>query len=146
MLTLNARTTITELMQGPPALLKVLQSAGLFRDGDDPDVMLGQLCWNFGFNPGILILMLESANAAEVVPPVDITPFRNMPMPDLVTHIEEVHHAFLRQILPRLTELTAAASAASPDDRRLSDLRTKCASWRRNWRLTCCMRKRHCSR
>ena len=120
--TLNARTTIAELMQGPPALRKVLESAGLFRDGDNPDVMLGELCWNFGFNPGILLLMLESANAVEVVPPVDITPFRNMPMPDLVTHIEDVHHVFLRQILPRLTELTAAASVASPDDRRLSDL------------------------
>ncbi|MDP2324182.1 MAG: hemerythrin domain-containing protein, partial [Gammaproteobacteria bacterium] len=107
------------------ALLKVLTSAGLFRDGDDPDMMLGQLCWNFGFSPGILISMLESATAAEVVPPVDITPFRNMPMPDLVTHIEEVHHVFLRQLLPRLTELTAAASADSPDDRRLSGLSTE---------------------
>jgi len=120
--TLNARTTISELMLGPPALLKVLKSAGLFRDGDDPDVMIGELCWNFGFNPGILLLMLESAKAAEVIPPVDITPFRNMPMPDLVTHIEDVHHVFLRQILPRLTALTAAASAASPEDRRLRDL------------------------
>jgi regulator of cell morphogenesis and NO signaling len=125
MLTLNARTTIAELMQGPPALLKVLKSAGLYRDGDNPDVMLGQLCWSLGFNPGILILMLESANAAEVVPPVDISPFQNMPMPDLVTHIEEVHHVFLREILPRLTELTAAASAASPDDHRLRDLRAE---------------------
>jgi regulator of cell morphogenesis and NO signaling len=125
MLTLNARTTITELMQGPPALLKVLKSAGLYRDGDDPDVMLGQLCWSLGFNPGILILMLESANAAEVVPPVDITPFQAMAMPDLVTQIEEVHHVSLRQLLPRLTELTAAASAASPDDHRLRDLRAE---------------------
>lgn len=125
MLTLNSRTTIAEILQGPPALRKVLESAGLFRDGDNPDVMLGQLCWNFGFNPGILISMLESANVAEVVPPVDITPFRNMPMPDLVTHIEEAHHVFLRQLLPRLTELTAAASAGSPDDRRLRDLSTE---------------------
>lgn len=44
MLTLNSRTTVAELLQGPPGLIRVLKSTGLFRDGDNPAVMLGQLC------------------------------------------------------------------------------------------------------
>ncbi len=122
MLTLNSRTTVAELLQGPPGLIRVLKSTGLFRDGDNPAVMLGQLCWTRGFSPAILLMMLQSANVAEKEPPLDISPFRNMPILDLVTHIEDVHHAFLRGALPRLTQLTAAASAASPDDRRLRKL------------------------
>lgn len=125
MLTLNSRTTVTELLQGPPGLIRVLKSIGLFRDGDDPAVMLGQLCWIRGFSPSILLMMLQSANVAEEEPPLDIRPFRDMPILDLVTHIEEVHHAFLRGALPRLTQLAAAASAASPEDRRLRDLGTE---------------------
>ena len=65
--------------------------------------MLGQLCWTRGFSPAILLMMLQSANVAEEEPPLDISPFQNMPILDLVTHIEDVHHAFLRGALPRLT-------------------------------------------
>ena len=48
---ITARTTIPELQQGPPALMQVLKSSGLYRDGDDPAVMLGQLCRSRGLNP-----------------------------------------------------------------------------------------------
>ena len=53
MLKLSARTTVGELMAGPPALYATLKSTGLFRDGDDPGVMLGQLCWSFGLPKNI---------------------------------------------------------------------------------------------
>ena len=70
MLTLTSRTRVAELAEGPPGLLATLASTGLYRPGDDQNVTLGQLCWNFGFNPGILLLMLQSANVPEVVPPM----------------------------------------------------------------------------
>jgi regulator of cell morphogenesis and NO signaling len=122
MLTLNARTTVSELMSGPPGLMRTLLSTGLFREGDNPDVMLGQLCWTFGFNPGILIMMLEAANVADEVPPIDVAPYQAMRLVELVEHIEQVHHRYLREELPRLAAMTASVSSAFADDERLADL------------------------
>jgi len=127
MLTLTARTTIQELQQGPAALTQVLRSAGLYRDGDDPAITIGQMCWNWGFNPGILLMMLQSANVPTEVPPLDISPFLRMPLPEFVTHIEEVYHAGLRVQLPRLRTLTTEAAALSPGDERLVELRDELA-------------------
>jgi iron-sulfur cluster repair protein YtfE (RIC family) len=127
MLTLTARTTLQELQQGPPALTKVLRSAGLYRDGDDPAITIGQMCWNWGFNPGILLMMLQSADVPTEAPPLDISPFLTMPLPAFVTHIEEVYHAGLRVQLPRLRTLTTEAAALSPGDERLVELRDEVA-------------------
>jgi regulator of cell morphogenesis and NO signaling len=122
MLTLTARTRIAELQQGPPALLATLKSTGLFRDGDDPELMLGELCWTFGFNPGILLMMLESANVPEEIPPLDVAPYEAMPLIDLVDHIERTHHVYLRENLPRLTAMTEAVASAFGQDERLAEL------------------------
>jgi iron-sulfur cluster repair di-iron protein len=119
---LTARTTIFELQQGPPGLMEVLRSTGLYREGDDATAMLGQLCWSRGFNPGILLMMLQSAHVQKAAPPLDIGPFLAMPLPEFVAHIEEVYHAGLRVQLPRLRMLTAEAAGFSPADQRLIDL------------------------
>ena len=124
---LTARTTILELQQGPPGLMQVLRSTGLFRDGDNPTLMLGELCWSFGFNPGILLMMLESANVRQEPPPLDISPFLAMPLPEFVTHIENVYHTGLRVQLPRLRTLTAELAAAMPDEARFTELHTEMA-------------------
>ena len=121
-MTLNGRTRVSELQQGPPALMKTLVSTGLFRAGDDPDVMLGELCWTFGFNPGILLTMLQSANVEEEPAPLDIAPYLAMPLGELVEHVERVHHTWLRDNLPRLVEMTRAVAAGNPDEERLSEL------------------------
>ena len=123
MLTLSARTTVGELMAGPPALYATLKSTGLFRDGDDPGVMLGQLCWSFGFNPAILLMMLEGANVPEVVPPLDAAPFRAMALAELVDHIEQTHHAYLREVLPKLTASTEALLSEAGGTESLAALR-----------------------
>jgi regulator of cell morphogenesis and NO signaling len=124
MLKLTPRTTILELQDGPPALMQVLKSSGFFRDGDDPALTIGELCMSWGLNPGILLMMLAPANVVEAAPPLDIRPFMAMPLPDFVTHIEEVYHAGLRKQLPRLRALSAAAAAGAPADPRLADLAT----------------------
>ncbi len=123
MLQINARTRVAELMQGPPGLMTALKSTGIFRDGDDPDVMLGELCWNFGFNAGILVMMLQAADVPEETPPLDITPYLTMPLGELVAHIEDVHHGYLRRELPRLTALAAAVAAGHAPDARCGELR-----------------------
>lgn len=122
MLNITARTRVSELQQGPPGIMRALVATGIFREGDDPEVMLGELCWSYGFNPGILIMILESANRPEEVPPIDVAPFEAMPLLQLVDHIEQVHHGYLREHLPRLTALTAAVAAARPEDERLKEL------------------------
>jgi regulator of cell morphogenesis and NO signaling len=122
MMTLNGRTRVSELQQGPPPLMQTLISTGLFRAGDDPDIMLGELCWTFGFNPGILLTMLQSANVEEEPAPLDIAPYRAMPLAELVEHVERVHHTWLRDNLPRLVAMTGAVAAGNPDDGRLSEL------------------------
>jgi regulator of cell morphogenesis and NO signaling len=127
MLTLTARTRIADLEQGPPALLSTLKSTGLYRDGDDPEVTLGELCWTFGFNPGILLMMLQAANVPEEAPPVDVAPFTAMPLGALVEHIEQTHHAWLREHLPRLTALTDALASGTGDER-LVELRDELRS------------------
>lgn len=119
---ITARTTILELQDGPPALMRVLKSTGIFRDGDDPGLMLGQLCWLYGLNPGILLMMLQSANVTAEQPPLDVAPYQAMPLTELVAHIEQVHHASLRAGLPQVTALTAALAAGSPGDERLAAL------------------------
>ncbi len=127
MLNLSARTRVSELQSGPPALLATLKSIGIYRDGDNPDAMLGELCWNFGFNPGILLMMLQSANVPEEIPPLDIAPYRDMPLASLVDHIAEVHHEYLRRELPRLTAMTAEAAERNNADERLTELRDEMA-------------------
>jgi regulator of cell morphogenesis and NO signaling len=122
MLKITARTRVSELQAGPPAVMRMLMSTGIYREGDDPEVMLGQLCWSFGFNPGILLMMLESANVPEEVPPIDVRPYQEMPLAALVEHIEQVHHVYLRENLPRLTALTAAVAASAPGNEALADL------------------------
>ena len=98
--------------RGRRHLPQVLRTAGLYRDGDDPTLTIGQLCWSWGFNPGILLMLLQSANVPpKEAPPLDISPFLAMPLPAFVTHIEEVYHAGLRVQLPRLRTLTTDAAA-----------------------------------
>jgi regulator of cell morphogenesis and NO signaling len=67
-------------------------------------------------------MMLEAANVPEEVPPIDVAPYQAMPLVALVDHIETVHHAYLRDALPRLCALTSGMASAFPQDERLADL------------------------
>lgn len=125
---ITARTRVAELEQGPRALMQTLRSTGLFRDGDDPDVTVGQLCWTFGFNPGILLTMLESANVPEEPDPVDRAPYEAMPLGALVDHVEATHHRWLRANMPRLAALAEAVAADHPGDESLAELRDEVGS------------------
>lgn len=122
MLKLSARTTVAELMEGPPALYTTLKSTGIFKDGDDPQIMVGQLCWNFGFSPSMLLMMLENVNIPEFIPPVDLAPYLKMPLDELVDHLEHTHHAYLREILPQLLSDTQALAEEQADSTSLAEV------------------------
>lgn len=123
MLKITPQTTIAELQEGPPALLQVLKSSGFYRDGDDTAVSLSQLCLSWGLNPAILLMMLEPAMAKAKPPLLDLGPFMAMPLPEFVSHIEDVYHVGLRNQLPRLQALAAEVAGSAPDDARLAELR-----------------------
>jgi regulator of cell morphogenesis and NO signaling len=125
---ITAHTRVAELAEGPRALMQTLRSTGLFRDGDDPQVMLGELCWTFGFNPAILLMMLESANVPEEPAPVERGPFDAMPLGTLVDHIEQTHHRWLRENMPRLAALAESVAAAHPAEASLGELRDEVRS------------------
>lgn len=125
MLNLSTRTRIAELGAASPGLLGTLAATGLYRPGDDADLTLGQLCWNHGFNAGILLMILQSANhSPAAAPPVDAAPFQAMPLDELVAHIVAAHHDGLRQRLPglvALADVTAARCAAGDAGLKLRD-------------------------
>ena len=115
MLKITPQTTIAELQEGPPALMQVLKSSGFYRDGDDTAVSLSQLCLSWGLNPAILLMMLEPAMAKAKPPLLDLGPFMAMPLPEFVSHIEDVYHAGLRAELDALRERLAQIEAALAD-------------------------------
>lgn len=121
----NPETTVAEVAKRHPALLKVLTGSGLYREGEPDDARLDELCAAFGLHSAIIIRMLDSAAAKllPAAPPVDPAPFRAMPLGGLVEHIEQAHHAFLRQALPPLVELSEGLAAARASDHRLAELR-----------------------
>ncbi len=102
-------TTVDFVQKRHPALLQVLKSSGLYRDGDPVDVSLAELTLPFGLHPDIIIRMLDTVDARVVgeAPPIDTAPFAAMTLGELVSHIEETHHVYLRREMPQVAEVTA---------------------------------------
>ncbi len=116
MLTLSSRTKVSELSNGPAGVRKALLATGIFHEGDDPDIMLGELCWNHGLNPVMLLNILEAVNISDEVPAVNLERFQAMPLAGLVDHIQKDHHDYLRENLPLLVNLTSGVASAHLDD------------------------------
>ena len=62
MFELSSETRITELEAESPAMMKALLSTGIFHEGDNPELTIDQLCWNFGLNPLIILNTLVRAH------------------------------------------------------------------------------------
>lgn len=65
---------------------------------------LAEACAQRGLDPHTVAQVLEAAEAADDASS-DATDWRERPLDELIDHIEDTHHAFLRRELPRLTEL-----------------------------------------
>ncbi len=123
MLELSSNTRVTELKDHSPAMLGALMSTGIFREGDNPDTTIDELCWGFGLNPAILLQILARAQAAEVPSTIDVSELDGMTLTQVVENIESLHHDYLRETLPVIGELIdRVVSAHGASDARLTDL------------------------
>ncbi len=113
MLELSDKTSVAELEDGYPATLATLKSTGMFRDGDDTAITLGELCMSFGLHPQIILDMLQRALLREAPADIDISELEALSLPDLVSHIETVHHKTLREKLPIAVERVGQVAAVN---------------------------------
>jgi regulator of cell morphogenesis and NO signaling len=125
MFELSSETRITELGTESPAMMKALLSTGIFHEGDNPELTIDQLCWNFGLNPLIILNTLARARAAEAPSNIDVSELDGMTLTQVVENIETSHHAYLRETLPVIAQLIdRVVDVHGAGDDRLADMQT----------------------
>ncbi len=123
MLELSSNTRVSELQDESPAMLEALISTGIFRQGDDPDVTINQLCVGFGLHPIIILRALAKAREDEIPSDIDVSELDGLTLTQVVENIESVHHAYLRETLPEIGQLIfRVVSVHGADDARLAKL------------------------
>jgi len=124
MLELNSNTRVAELQDESPAMIAALLSTGIFREGDNPEVTIDELCLGFGLNPLIILNALARAWATEVPADIDVSELDGMTLTQVAENIESLHHAYLRETLPVIGELLdRVVSVHGASDARLADVR-----------------------
>lgn len=124
MFELSSETRVADLQTQSPAMMTALMSTGIFRQGDNPDLTIAELCWNFGLNPLILLNILARANAAESPSNIDVSELDGLTLTQVVEHIESSHHDYLRETLPVISELLArVVDVHGAGDDRLNDVK-----------------------
>lgn len=119
---LSSNTSIAELEARSPAMLAALKSTGMFRDGDS-SVTIGELCLDFGLHPQIILNMLARAGQNDPPPDIDISELENLSLPEIVSHVEAVHHQTARESLPGTVALVRQVVAAHAErDARLHEV------------------------
>jgi regulator of cell morphogenesis and NO signaling len=122
---LSSETRVNELEPESPAMLKALLSTGIFHQGDDAQLTIGDLCWNFGLNPLIILNTLARARAAEAPSNIDVSELDGMTLTQVVENIESLHHVYLRETLPAISQsIDRVVSAHGATDDRLVEVQT----------------------
>jgi regulator of cell morphogenesis and NO signaling len=101
-MTIDARTSLAQIVLAHPATAHVLQAQGLDYccRGDVP---LAEACAAKGLDAGALLASLEAVIAARAgAPEADL---RQLTTGELIEHIVDRHHGYLRQVLPPLRPL-----------------------------------------
>ena len=118
---IDFHNTVGELVARQPALSRVFEEAGVDYccGGKKP---LEEACRQKGLDPAAFAARLrEAAAAADGEAFVDAAA---MSLSALADHIEQAHHGYLKQKLPRLDFLTAKVSNVHGEhDRRLHEIR-----------------------
>ena len=113
--------TVGKIVAQRPALSHVFELANIdYCCGGKKT--LEEACRENGLDPQALVARLEQAAlGSDSEPVVDAAA---MSLTELATHIEQTHHAYLRDELPRLDRLTAkVASVHGAEDPRLREVR-----------------------
>lgn len=105
MLELTSITKVSELQEKSPAMLAALMGTGIFREGDDPDVTIDELCYGYGLNPIIILRMLVQAGGSELSSGIDVSEMDGMTLTQMVENIESLHHVYLRAMMPMISQL-----------------------------------------
>lgn len=111
MTALDTRITVGQLVAERPSRSRVFQQLGIdfCCGGKKP---LEEACRDQGIDPQTVLKMLlasEQPDAAGAVDPA------NLSLAQLCDHIEQSHHAYLRQELPRLQAMIAKVAAVHGD-------------------------------
>jgi regulator of cell morphogenesis and NO signaling len=124
MFELSSETRVADLQTQSPAMMTALMSTGIFREGDNPDLTIAELCWDFGLNPLILLNILARANAAESPSNIDVSELNGLTLTQVVENIESSHHDYLRETLPVICQLLArVVDVHGASDDRLNDVK-----------------------
>jgi len=118
---ISVHDTVGEVVARHPALSRTLEAVGV-------DYCCGgkrtfeEACRQKGLDPQAFVAQLEQAAAEDGQEPV--IDAAAMDLAELADHIEQTHHAWLREELPRLEALTSrVASVHGDEDPRLVEVR-----------------------
>lgn len=106
-MTIDPQTPVADLVSAQPGYARIFEELDIDYccGGDRP---LTEACTKQGLEPVTVVRMLSAHSAAQSAPDVDGTPstdWTEAPLTDLIHHIEQTHHTYLRGELPRLDGL-----------------------------------------
>jgi regulator of cell morphogenesis and NO signaling len=109
--TINNDTTVGEIVRANPARSRIFENLGIDYccGGKRP---LAEACQTKGLDPATVVAMLSALDGASGRATVKAD---QMTLSELCDHIEGVHHAYLREELPRLDFMTRKVAAVHGD-------------------------------
>lgn len=111
MKTITIETTVGEIVRAVPSRSRVFENLGIDYccGGKKP---LAEACQAKGLDPSTVVAMLSALDDAPHSAAVDPDA---LSLSELCDHIEEFHHAYLREELPRLDFMTRKVAAVHGD-------------------------------
>jgi regulator of cell morphogenesis and NO signaling len=109
--TIDPATTVGQLVAQRPIRSKIFEKLGIdfCCGGKKP---LEEVCQAKGLDPATVLAMLDALDATDEATAVDANA---MTLTQLCDHIEQTHHAYLRDELPRLDFMTRKVAAGHGD-------------------------------
>lgn len=110
---MNIDQTVADIVEEKPSRSRIFEQLGINYccGGNRP---LSEACMERGIDPERLIEAIEQIEAEEEAPSVE--ELAEYALPDVISHIQKRHHAFLKQELPRLQQLVAKVAEGHGDD------------------------------
>jgi len=117
---LTVETTVGDIVRALPARSRIFENLGIDYccGGKKP---LSEACQARGLDPATVVAMLTALDGA---PESSLANPEAMTLSELCDHIEQAHHGYLREELPRLDFMTRKAAAVHGDhEPRLHEVR-----------------------
>jgi regulator of cell morphogenesis and NO signaling len=109
--TMTTETTVGEIVRAVPARSRIFETLGIDYccGGKKP---LAEACQAKGLDPATVVTMLSAMDAT---PDPSLANPDTLSLSELCDHIEQFHHAYLREELPRLDFMTRKVAAVHGD-------------------------------